>query len=170
MWHVTRDMWHVTCDMLWGVNIFSKFQLPSSYCLWFMILWRYGGKADGWINELINHEAPWIVPRVSGHPHSAQESFKWKACTGGAERQRIFFLSSSCLCLMGWGSSSLEILQVCSWADQGSSQLGIPVAKRRCRGFLEVYRVEAVYRTAPATPGLLIKGTHTLSFFLRGLN
>ena len=33
MWHVTRDMWHLTCDtwhvtsdMLWGVNILSKFQ------------------------------------------------------------------------------------------------------------------------------------------------
>ena len=35
MWHVTRATWHVG-----GVNIPSKFQLPSIYCLWFMILWR----------------------------------------------------------------------------------------------------------------------------------
>ena len=53
MWHVTRDKWHVT--HLGGVNILSKFQLPSSYCLWFMILWRSGGK--GWINQLMSTEA-----------------------------------------------------------------------------------------------------------------
>ena len=58
MWHVTRDMWHVTRDTwrdMWhvlGVNIFSKFQLPSSYGLWFMILWISGGK--GSLNELMN--------------------------------------------------------------------------------------------------------------------
>ena len=53
--HVTRDMWHVTHDMFEGVNILSKFQLPSSYRLWFMILWRSGGKGwlAEWINELI---------------------------------------------------------------------------------------------------------------------
>ena len=85
---------------------------------------------------------PWIVPRVSGHPHSAQESSKMRSLHWrGRETKKFFFLSSFCLCLMGWGSSSLEILQVCSWADPGSSQLGTPVAKRRCRGFLEVYRV-----------------------------
>ena len=52
MWHLTCDMWHVTCDMFGGVNILSKFQLPSSYLLWFMILWRSGGK--GGLNEWIN--------------------------------------------------------------------------------------------------------------------
>ena len=59
MWHVTRDTWHkthdmrhVTYDMLWGVNLLSKLQLPSSSGLWFMIFWRLGGK--GWLNELIN--------------------------------------------------------------------------------------------------------------------
>ena len=58
-WHVTRDTWHVTCDMLWRVNIRSKFQLSNSYCLWFMILWRYGGKGSrtDWINEWIIDEA-----------------------------------------------------------------------------------------------------------------
>ena len=45
-WHVTRDRWHLTCDMFGGVNILSKFQLPSSYRLWFMILWRSGGKGS----------------------------------------------------------------------------------------------------------------------------
>ena len=54
-WHVTRDMWHVTCDTwhvkrdMWhmtrdtfgGVNILSKCQLPSSYCLLFIMkIWR----------------------------------------------------------------------------------------------------------------------------------
>ena len=47
MWHVTCDTWHMTCYMFGGVNILSKFQLPSSYCLLFMILWRSGGK--GWL-------------------------------------------------------------------------------------------------------------------------
>ena len=59
-WHVTRDTWHdtwhMTCDMFGGVNILSKFQLPSSYGLWFMILWISGGK--GWLNQLINQ---WIT-------------------------------------------------------------------------------------------------------------
>ena len=59
----------------------------------------------------------------------------------GRETKKFLFVSSSCLCFMGWGSSSLDILQVCSCADPGSSQLGTPVAKRCCRGFLEVYRV-----------------------------
>ena len=60
-WHVTCDMWHITCDMwhvthdMWhveGVNILSKFQLPSSYGLWFMTSWRSRGK--GWPTEWIN--------------------------------------------------------------------------------------------------------------------
>ena len=34
------------CDMFGGVNILSKFQLPSSYGLWFMILWISGGKGS----------------------------------------------------------------------------------------------------------------------------
>ena len=64
MWHVTRDTWHmthdmrhVTWDMLWGVNIFSKFQLPSSSGLWFMIFWRLGGKGSltHSLNEWINY-------------------------------------------------------------------------------------------------------------------
>ena len=33
MWHITRDTWHVTCDTFGGVNILSKFQLPSFFCL-----------------------------------------------------------------------------------------------------------------------------------------
>ena len=60
-WHVTRDTWHVTCDMFGGVNILSKFQLPSSYRLWFMILWRSGGKGSlaDWINdEAVYRTAP----------------------------------------------------------------------------------------------------------------
>ena len=57
-WHVTRDMQHVTCDMLWGETILSKFQLPSSSGLWFMIFWRFGGKGwfTHWLNESVNHK------------------------------------------------------------------------------------------------------------------
>ena len=83
---------------------------------------------------------PWIIPRVSGQPHSAQESTKMRRLhQRGRETKKFLFLCSSCLCLMGWGSSSLEILKVCSCADPGSSQLGTPGAKRCCRGFLEIY-------------------------------
>ena len=38
MWHVTCDTWHVTSDMLGGgggVNILSKFQLPTFCDLWY---------------------------------------------------------------------------------------------------------------------------------------
>ena len=49
--HVTSDMWNMTCDMLWKVNILSKFQLPR-----FVIydIWRFGGKGSltHWINQL----------------------------------------------------------------------------------------------------------------------
>ena len=54
-WHVTRDTWHMTCDTFGEVNIPSKFQLPSSYCLWFMIIWRSGGK--GWLSKWVSNEA-----------------------------------------------------------------------------------------------------------------
>ena len=43
---ILSDTWHVR-----GVNILSKFQLPSSYRLWFMILWRYFRKR---LTKLIN--------------------------------------------------------------------------------------------------------------------
>ena len=86
--------------------------------------------------------APCIVPRVSGHPHSAQETTEMRSLhQSGRETKKFLILSSSRLCLKGWGSSSLDILQVCSCAEPGSSQLGTPVAKRCCRVFLEVYRV-----------------------------
>ena len=55
-WHITHDTWHVTCDTFGGgVNVLSKFQLPSSYYLWFMILRRSGGK--GWLTCWINDKA-----------------------------------------------------------------------------------------------------------------
>ena len=49
-WHVTHGTWHMTCDMLLGVNIPSKFQLPSSYGLWFMI------QDIGWRTDWLNHK------------------------------------------------------------------------------------------------------------------
>ena len=63
MWHVTHDTWHMTPDtwrmthdMFGEVNVPSKFQLPSSYCLWFMIIWRLEEKAD-LMNQLMNDKA-----------------------------------------------------------------------------------------------------------------
>ena len=47
-------MWHGTRDMLWGVIILWKFQLPYFYGLWFMLSWRLGGK--GWRTELMNYK------------------------------------------------------------------------------------------------------------------
>ena len=53
-WHVTRDTWHMTCDMLWGVNILSKVQLPCSYGLWFLEDWEEkDDQLNQWINEWI---------------------------------------------------------------------------------------------------------------------
>ena len=51
-WHVTRDTWHMTHDTFRGVNILSKFQLPSSYI---MKIWRK--RMNRLINQLINDEA-----------------------------------------------------------------------------------------------------------------
>ena len=51
MWHLTHDMWQMTQNMLWEVNIVSKFQVSSSNSLWFMLYWQLGGK--GSIAELI---------------------------------------------------------------------------------------------------------------------
>ena len=45
-WHLTRDTWHLTCDTWWGVNILSKFQLPSSFGLGGKGIWRSGGKGS----------------------------------------------------------------------------------------------------------------------------
>ena len=42
-WHMTHDTWHVTCDMLWGVNILSKFQLPSSFGVGVSQIWALWG-------------------------------------------------------------------------------------------------------------------------------
>ena len=61
MWHMTGDTSHMTCETwhVWeggGVNILSNFRIPSSYCLWFMILWRFWGKGHS-LNEWMNHTA-----------------------------------------------------------------------------------------------------------------
>ena len=67
MWHVTRDMWHVTRDTwqrtrdMWhvggGVNILSKFELPSSYCFWFIIYYEDLEEMADSLSDLINDEA-----------------------------------------------------------------------------------------------------------------
>ena len=43
----------------------------------------------------------------------------------GRETNKFHILSSSCLCLRGWGSSSLEIFQVCSEANQAPPSWGL---------------------------------------------
>ena len=51
-WHETRDTcdtWHMRHET-W--HILSKCQLPSSYCLVFMIFWRFVRK--GWLTEWMN--------------------------------------------------------------------------------------------------------------------
>ena len=79
------------------------------------------------------------------------------------ETKKFLSLSSSRLCLKGWGSSSLKILQVCSCADPGSSQLGTPVAKRCCRGILEVYRGTGVLPMKIKSKFLTILFLHSYS-------
>ena len=49
-WHMTHDMWQVTHDG--GVNILSKFQLPSSCGLAVKVFWRFGG--NGSLIESVN--------------------------------------------------------------------------------------------------------------------
>ena len=81
---------NLTCDMFGGVNILSKFQLPSSYRLWFMILWRSGGKGSltDWINEWINDEAVYrTAPATPGLLITLSTVFQ-TAC------QIIFFVNS----------------------------------------------------------------------------
>ena len=81
MRHVTHDMWHVTRDMFGGMNILSKFQLPSSYCLWFMILWRSGGK--GSLCKWINYEAVYrTAPATPGLLISSTQTYDWVPSRG----------------------------------------------------------------------------------------
>ena len=98
----------MTCDMFGGVNILSKFQLPSSYRLWFMILWRSGGKGsltdsvNQWINDeavyrtapatpglLKNSQPGWgeILSTLSGFQQAMR---LFSACILGMERYYIY--------------------------------------------------------------------------------
>ena len=87
MWHVTRDTWIVTCDTFGGVNILSKFQLPSSYRLWFMILWRSGGK--GSVAELMNELTTKLFIEQHGYTGSVKKSadfLKWSEICQGSDK------------------------------------------------------------------------------------
>ena len=55
MWHVTHDTWHVTHDTwhVWGGWTFSQKFSSLALTVWFMVLWRSGGK--GWLTQLINY-------------------------------------------------------------------------------------------------------------------
>ena len=68
-WHLTRDTWHVTPDTwhlkrdTWQVTCLGGWTF--SYRLWFMILWRSGGK--GSLNESVNDKAVYrTVPATPG--------------------------------------------------------------------------------------------------------
>ena len=67
MWHVTCDTWHVTCDLqhVVGVNILSKFQLPSSYSLGKTVFWKWVGK--GWLTRWINSQGVCITAPATPH-------------------------------------------------------------------------------------------------------
>ena len=68
--------WHVTRDMFGWVNILSKFQLPSSYRFWFMILWRYVRKRlTESINESMNDEA--VCRTASATPGLSNTLIHW---------------------------------------------------------------------------------------------
>ena len=59
------DTWHVIRDTWWGVTILSRFQLPSSISMIFMISWRLGG--NGWPNELINQLITRLLVELPGY-------------------------------------------------------------------------------------------------------
>ena len=63
-WHVTCDTWHMTFDKWWGVNVLSKFQLPSSNGLGSIMFWIFGGKRSltDWLNELMSNKAVCRTP------------------------------------------------------------------------------------------------------------
>ena len=50
-WHKTHDIWHMTGNTQWGMNILTKFQLPSSYDLEKTVFW-FGEKYE-WMNLVI---------------------------------------------------------------------------------------------------------------------
>ena len=59
-WYETTDTWHMIHDMwqMVGVNILSKFQLPSSNGLGVMMICRFGGKGwlTNWLTDLISNK------------------------------------------------------------------------------------------------------------------
>ena len=55
MWQVTHDMWHMTHDTYCGMNILSKFQLPSSFGFGLTVFWIYFHKP--WLSYLMSHKA-----------------------------------------------------------------------------------------------------------------
>ena len=87
-WHVTRDTWHVHVirDMFGGVNILSKFQLPSFYRLWFTILWRSGGK--GSLTYWINDEAVYrTAPATPGLLKEITQPLRKKSCNFSGQKK-----------------------------------------------------------------------------------
>ena len=105
-WHMTCDMWHTTCDTqhathnmrhVVGGEHSLKFQLPSSYGLWFMISWRLGGK--GWptelINESMNYEA--VYRTAPGTPGPLKTRNVIKKLTSNPQ-VAIFYRSFIILC------------------------------------------------------------------------
>ena len=74
--YVTRDMWHVTCDTWWGVNILSKFHIPSSYTLGLTVSWRLWtkGRPTEWMDQLIKDEG--VYRTAPARPMEEQKNHK----------------------------------------------------------------------------------------------
>ena len=71
-WHMTYDIWTMTQETLREVDIVSKFQVPISNGLGFMMFWRFGGKGlpieimNEWITKVfLEHRVRQLVTRTN---------------------------------------------------------------------------------------------------------
>ena len=149
MWHVTRDMRHVTCDM-WhmtrnlfgGMNILCKFQLPNSYRLWFMVLWRSGGKGSlsEWMNQWINHKA--VYKTAPATPGLLIKHFGTQKMWGFITMQFLLpFLLHFCVYFLHINS---HIFYRCSFIPTNLTGL-----RQSVRRYQEVFRIPRSFSWVP---------------------
>ena len=89
-------MWHLTCDIFWGLNILSKYQLPISYGWGWTVSWEILNER---ITQLVNEEVITKVfveqPRLHRVCYETHDFFKkglrsvkslnmWAVFLGGA--------------------------------------------------------------------------------------
>ena len=92
-WHMTHDTWHVTCDMLWGVNILSKFQLGNfgstiTITIWWSCLvdncyqpdrQRDGSRSNPWAGRgQAQGSGDWGMGELKVHLYSLTNDTLWK--------------------------------------------------------------------------------------------